>query len=50
MLLTVPVTPADTLLDTLWIPGQIVVNDCVAELKVEAFRARLSRYEYLWAG
>jgi hypothetical protein len=50
MLLTIPVTPADSLLDALRIPGQIVIDDCVAELKVKPFRAGLGRNEYAGAG
>src|SRR6266571_2821080 len=38
MFLSVPVTAADALLDALWIPRQIVVNNERAELKVDAFR------------
>lgn len=31
---------ADALLDPLWIPGQVVVNDQGTELEVDAFRCR----------
>src|ERR1035437_11186821 len=35
-------TAADALLDTLRVPGEVVVNDQRAELQVNAFRRRLS--------
>lgn len=41
VLLTVPVTSADTLLDTLRIPRQVVVDDQGAELQVNTLRGRL---------
>ena len=34
VLLAVPMTPADALLDALWIPRQIVIDERVAELEV----------------
>ena len=41
--LTVAVAAADALLDALRVPGQIIVDDRVAELQVQALRARLRR-------
>ena len=39
-LLAVPVAAADALLDALGVPGQIVIDDGLAKLQVQALRAR----------
>src|ERR1035437_8167918 len=39
-LLAVPVAPANPLLDALRVPGQVIVNDEVAELQVDPLRCR----------
>ena len=44
--LAVAVAPADALLDALRVPGQVVVDDGVAELQVEALRSCLGRDQH----
>ena len=44
--LAVAVAAADALLDALRVPGQVVVDDGVAELQVEALRPRLGRDQH----
>ena len=45
-----PVTASYTLLDALWVPWQVIVNNRVAELQVEALRAGLGGDEYARPG
>src|SRR6516162_6799983 len=44
-LLAIPMAAPDTLFNALWVPGQIVVDNGLAELQVQSFCARLSTYE-----
>src|SRR5262249_51170237 len=45
--LPVPVDATNALLNALWIPGQVVVDDRVAKLEIQAFCASLGRNEHL---
>jgi hypothetical protein len=44
-LLAISMTTPDALLDALRIPGQIVVDNRIAELQVKAFRAGFCAYQ-----
>src|SRR5947209_5500736 len=46
-LLTIPMAATNTLLDALRIPGQVVIDDCLAELEIEPLRACFGADEHL---
>src|ERR1700693_4689506 len=46
-LLAVPMATPDTLFDALWVPGQVIVDDRLAEWQVQPFCACLCAHEDL---
>ena len=50
MVLPDPVHPADALLELHWIPGQVVIDDHVAELEIESLPAGIGRDQHLGLG
>src|SRR5277367_273723 len=49
-LLAVPMTAPDALFNALRIPGQVIVDNCLAKLQVQPFRARLGADQNLRTG